>query len=159
MNSLSFLQRTIKNHHQSSTLYIGISSDAIGLQKYKIYHFVVLQVYAMWQTWRTHNRNVTSPTISFVELLLPPITFLVLYFNSCLNPIIYALLSENFRKYLRELCCSHLLVLIPGCLRDRFRHRSHHHHQQLHQHMNAMYVFVDGRRLSIGQNTLVSSRS
>lgn len=40
--------------------------------------------------------------------LLTPLTFLVSYFNSAINPLLYAFLSKNFRKGMRELfCCSH----------------------------------------------------
>lgn len=37
------------------------------------------------------------------EALLTPLTFLVSYFNSGINPFLYAFLSRNFRKGMREL--------------------------------------------------------
>ena len=54
----------------------------------------------LWIEWST-------PSLSFGETLLPPITFLLYYFNSGLNPILYAFLSDNFRRSLKEvLCCT-----------------------------------------------------
>ena len=48
-----------------------------------------------------------EPSLSFAESLIPPLTFLIFYFNSGLNPILYAFLSDNFRRSLREvLCCT-----------------------------------------------------
>lgn len=35
--------------------------------------------------------------------LLTPLTFLVTYFNSGVNPLLYAFLSRNFRKGMKEL--------------------------------------------------------
>ena len=56
-------------------------------------------VFMMWQTWRSsnHHRN------TYGQMLAAPITFLIFYFNSALNPILYAFLSDNFRRSLREL--------------------------------------------------------
>ncbi len=52
-------------------------------------------VRVLWQTWG-------NPHLSFWTALLPPITFLIFYLNSGLNPILYAFLSDNFRRSLRE---------------------------------------------------------
>lgn len=49
----------------------------------------------LWTSWGT-------VTLSYTERLIAPITFLILYFNSALNPMLYAFLSENFRRSLRE---------------------------------------------------------
>ena len=64
------------------------------------YHIRVL-----WQTWG-------EPHLSFWTSLLTPITFLIFYFNSGLNPMLYAFLSDNFRRSLRE---------VLFCGRDRLR--------------------------------------
>ena len=40
---------------------------------------------------------------TFADQLLLPVTYLVFFFNSCLNPFLYAFLSDNFRKAFREL--------------------------------------------------------
>ena len=55
------------------------------------------QVSVLWQTW-AHN---ISPT--FNNKLLSPISLLIFYINSALNPFLYAFLSDNFRKSLKEL--------------------------------------------------------
>ena len=64
------------------------------------YHIRVL-----WQAWG-------EPHLSFWTSLLPPITFLIFYLNSGLNPMLYAFLSDNFRRSLRE---------VLFCGRDRLR--------------------------------------
>lgn len=40
---------------------------------------------------------------SRVDNIMVPVTFLIFYFNSCLNPFLYAFLSDNFRKAFCEL--------------------------------------------------------
>ena len=64
------------------------------------YHIRVL-----WQTWG-------EPHLSFWTSLLTPVTFLIFYLNSGLNPMLYAFLSDNFRRSLRE---------VLFCGRDRLR--------------------------------------
>lgn len=54
----------------------------------------------LWVEWG-------EPSFSYFEKILLPITFLLYYFNSGLNPILYAFLSDNFRRSLKEvLCCT-----------------------------------------------------
>ncbi|KAJ9582929.1 hypothetical protein L9F63_022732, partial [Diploptera punctata] len=56
----------------------------------------------MWQYWSPDY--VGGSTFSS---LFTPLTFLVTYFNSGVNPLLYAFMSRNFRKGMRELlCCS-----------------------------------------------------
>jgi hypothetical protein len=56
----------------------------------------------MWQYW-SHDYDGGSTFSS----LFTPLTFLVTYFNSGINPLLYAFMSRNFRKGMRELlCCS-----------------------------------------------------
>ncbi|XP_023707003.1 trissin receptor [Cryptotermes secundus] len=56
----------------------------------------------MWQYW-SHDYDGGSTFSS----LFTPLTFLVAYFNSGINPLLYAFMSRNFRKGMRELlCCS-----------------------------------------------------
>ena len=71
----------------------------------------------LWQAWG-------SPQMSFGEFLLPPITFVIYYFSSALNPLLYAFLSLNFRVAMRD-------VLTCG-RRHVKRKRSFivHHHRQ-----------------------------
>jgi hypothetical protein len=50
-----------------------------------------------------------QPNISLWQSLVPAITFLFYYMNSGLNPILYAFLSENFRRSLYEvITCSQM---------------------------------------------------
>ncbi len=44
-----------------------------------------------------------SQALTFATYIRSPITYLVFYLNSALNPILYAFLSDNFRKSLMEL--------------------------------------------------------
>ena len=70
----------------------------------------------MWQYWSPDY--VGGSTFSS---LFTPLTFLVTYFNSGVNPLLYAFMSRNFRKGMRELlCCS-----IRGGGRGRGSRRHH----------------------------------
>ncbi|XP_017063018.2 LOW QUALITY PROTEIN: trissin receptor [Drosophila eugracilis] len=52
----------------------------------------------MWQYWSRSYRGDSN-----FNALLTPLTFLVTYFNSGVNPLLYAFLSRNFRKGMKEL--------------------------------------------------------
>ncbi|XP_036321871.1 uncharacterized protein LOC118735937 [Rhagoletis pomonella] len=52
----------------------------------------------MWQYWSRSYRGDSN-----FNALLTPLTFLVTYFNSGINPLLYAFLSRNFRKGMKEL--------------------------------------------------------
>ena len=54
------------------------------------------QIRMLWQTWTTRS-------LTFGNFFLSPITLLIFYINSALNPFLYAFLSDNFRKSLKEL--------------------------------------------------------
>ncbi|KDR15207.1 hypothetical protein L798_10980, partial [Zootermopsis nevadensis] len=70
----------------------------------------------MWQYWSTDYDGGST-----FSSLFTPLTFLVSYFNSGINPLLYAFMSRNFRKGMRELfCCS-----VRGGGRGR---GSRHHH-------------------------------
>ncbi|XP_055746039.1 mu-type opioid receptor isoform X2 [Salvelinus fontinalis] len=61
------------------------------------------------------------------------------YTNSCLNPVLYAFLDENFKRCFREFC----IPLNPSMLelQNSSRTRHHHHHQhQREQHSSANTV-------------------
>lgn len=50
-----------------------------------------------------HFRSINYHGESNFSALLTPITFLISYFNSAFNPLLYAFLSRNFRKGMREI--------------------------------------------------------
>lgn len=52
----------------------------------------------MWQYWSSGYEGTSD-----FSALLTPLTFLITYFNSGINPLLYAFLSKNFRKGIREL--------------------------------------------------------
>ncbi|EEB14076.1 class A rhodopsin-like G-protein coupled receptor GPRnna10, putative [Pediculus humanus corporis] len=52
----------------------------------------------MWQYWSTQYDGTSS-----FSSLFTPITFLCTYCNSLINPLLYAFLSKNFQKSIREL--------------------------------------------------------
>lgn len=51
----------------------------------------------LWQYW-SPSYDALSNTAS----LLTPITFLIMYLNTAINPILYAFLSRNFRKSMKD---------------------------------------------------------
>jgi hypothetical protein len=52
----------------------------------------------MWQYWSSNYQGGSD-----FSTLLTPLTFLITYFNSAINPLLYAFLSRNFRKGMKEL--------------------------------------------------------
>nr|XP_032510712.1 cholecystokinin receptor type A-like [Danaus plexippus plexippus] len=52
----------------------------------------------MWQYWSSGYQGTSN-----FSALLTPLTFLITYFNSGINPLLYAFLSKNFRKGMKEL--------------------------------------------------------
>ncbi|XP_031344167.1 trissin receptor-like isoform X2 [Photinus pyralis] len=52
----------------------------------------------MWQYWSHSYQGNTN-----FSALLTPLTFLITYFNSGINPLLYAFLSKNFRRGMREM--------------------------------------------------------
>lgn len=47
----------------------------------------------MWQCWSADYHGDTN-----FSAILTPVTFLSMYFNSGVNPLLYAFLSKNFRR-------------------------------------------------------------
>ncbi|XP_026469622.1 trissin receptor [Ctenocephalides felis] len=66
----------------------------------------------MWQHWSADYKGDSD-----FSTLFTPLTFLVSYFNSGVNPLLYAFLSRNFRKGMRE-------VLFCSCGTSRNRNKN-----------------------------------
>ncbi|XP_022235406.1 trissin receptor-like [Limulus polyphemus] len=54
----------------------------------------------LWQYWSPHFDGTSKSSVFFTMG-----TTLLLYFNSGINPILYAFLSENFRNSMKEVMC------------------------------------------------------
>nr|XP_023013062.1 trissin receptor-like [Leptinotarsa decemlineata] len=72
----------------------------------------------MWQYWSPNYHGESN-----FSALLTPLTFLSTYFNSGVNPLLYAFLSKNFRRGMREI----LLCSYP-----RRRQQERRNHMNLH---------------------------
>ena len=51
--------------------------------------------------------DIYDPSVDTVKLIIQITAHILAYMNSCVNPILYAFLSENFRKAFRKviICC------------------------------------------------------
>jgi len=68
-------------------------------------------VRVQWQEWRR------TASYSYEQMYIPPLTTLVFYVNSCLNPLLYALISNKFRQAFANLrCCRHADTAPPHLL-------------------------------------------
>ena len=72
------------------------------------YHVRILRQY--WQT--------TEHEFTFSEKLFTPLSFIFYYLNSALNPVLYAFLSANFRRSLRELITCDKSAGMPVSMRS-----------------------------------------
>ncbi len=70
----------------------------------------------VYQLWHHVGGRGASMSL-FMGSLLPPTTHLILYLNSALNPLLYAFLSGNFRKSLKD---------VIGSIRRRTMYRNRH---------------------------------
>ncbi|KAJ8917473.1 hypothetical protein NQ315_005520 [Exocentrus adspersus] len=68
----------------------------------------------MWQYWSSNYHGDTN-----FSAILTPLTFLSTYFNSGVNPLLYAFLSKNFRRGMRE-------ILLCSCPRRKQQDKKNH---------------------------------
>jgi len=61
-----------------------------------------------WLEWRSSNKY------SYVDMHIPPVTTLIFYVNSCLNPLLYALISDKFRQAFADLRCRKRAASAPA---------------------------------------------
>jgi len=69
-------------------------------------------VRVQWQEWR----RTVDYTDFDMYMYIPPVTTLVFYVNSCLNPLLYALISDKFRHAFADLhvhCCRRAAAVPP----------------------------------------------
>lgn len=66
----------------------------------------------MWQYWSHNYHGDTN-----FSALFTPLTFLVTYFNSGINPLLYAFLSKNFRRWVADEIVGTLTnILLVNCI-------------------------------------------
>ena len=108
-NDASQNQKSFINKRKTNRIFHPASRNALRARRKVIRLLIAIVVsftacmlphhvrllYEMWAPLNYHP--------SFAQLLLPPISFLLFYFNSALNPFLYAFLSDNFRNSLKDL--------------------------------------------------------
>lgn len=102
---LTRLEKESRNCHHLSHLSQNVLRARRGVVRMLI---VVVLTFAvcnlpfharkMWQYWSSGYEGSSD-----FSTLLTPLTFLITYFNSGINPLLYAFLSKNFRKGMKEL--------------------------------------------------------
>lgn len=78
----------------------------------------------------SHSSNTYQGDSNF-NAIFTPLTFLAAYFNSALNPLMYAFLSRNFRKGMREVLSG---IFKRAKSQQSSSLQQRHHHHTLHQH-------------------------
>ncbi|MFH4981147.1 hypothetical protein AB6A40_007856 [Gnathostoma spinigerum] len=68
-------------------------------------------IYLMWSSWRD---NTVPRCLQCITALIQPFTFLLMFLNSAINPLLYAFLSKRFRSAIADTFC---------CRRDRDKRR------------------------------------
>lgn len=119
------------------------------------------QARILWRHWGP-NYDYTSD----FSTLLTVSTFLISYMNSCMNPLLYAFLSRNFRKAMRELLHCRgtrdnggALAMVCASHGDPYRHEngvSIHmpsHNQSSVVRLNSVQDTLSTRKVITRQNT------
>ncbi|XP_076341094.1 LOW QUALITY PROTEIN: trissin receptor-like [Tachypleus tridentatus] len=75
----------------------------------------------LWQYWYPYFNGTTKSSVFFTIS-----TTLLLYFNSGINPILYAFLSENFRNSMKEVMCCRRHTVISRFVSCRSTPRAAH---------------------------------
>lgn len=95
---IQFAQQFEQNMIRSVWLYFPFFCSPIRREK------IALALISHYSLLSLHfRRSVSYNGASNFNALLTPITFLISYFNSAINPLLYAFLSRNFRKGMREI--------------------------------------------------------
>lgn len=101
-------------------------------------------------------RSLSYNGASNFNALLTPLTFLISYFNSAINPLLYAFLSRNFRKGMREIILCSLKKDNTKSLQQRI---PMHVSKSLFWHINWMRFFCEIFQKSLNTNmTKVSKK-
>ena len=96
-NDNSIITKTVKKTYSRNNLLIS---------RRKVIRLLLCIVISFAACMLPHHVRVLYGTWSgtfhpsYGYRLIPPISFLLFYLNSCLNPILYAFMSDNFRKVL-----------------------------------------------------------
>ena len=129
-NLASHLARNVRNtltnrlRHTNSNKLSETSSLKVNVGRRKVIRLLIAVVVSFAVCVLPHHLKVMNYFWDFVsfphniEVYFSPVAFIVLYLNNCLNPILYALFSTNFRRAFSESmirsCSRHKKQLVSG---------------------------------------------
>ncbi|XP_023311047.1 trissin receptor-like [Anoplophora glabripennis] len=94
----------------------------------------------MWQYWSSNYHGDTN-----FSALFTPLTFLSTYFNSGVNPLLYAFLSKNFRRGMRE-------ILLCSYPRKKQQDKKNHINLHLQRHASSRSTMKGNTTVTIVNN-------